>query len=287
VTLVRGRPAGFAAHVKLTSAEAEIIDSQLPRALDSHGGTYNFATADLVLGGVFDLVLNVDVNTNGDFNVLGGMAVQSTASFTHDVNVTGAGNLLINCATMVVDGPVLDLKNNELLIEATSGIVCQGITSFTGNNIFDSGATDFGNGAITPVNFNADCFVDFKVGSTLAIECVTTISGVTTLSGAGHIRKRYTSGVDAAGQTYNVTTSDYVTFSALSADRTCFIANASDGDEMTLSLANCSGTHVLTIQRADTSALAILTANTSGQPFTAHLINRSGIWQFLTVMYFH
>jgi hypothetical protein len=283
MTLIRSRPSGYGTHVKLTSVEAEIIDSQLPYCLDSRGGTYVLGTADLTLNGPQSIVFGADLFMSGsELHISGTNAALIVAScfttnftsgltqFIGDLTVSG-NNTIFDGGDILVNGPVMAFQNNQLLLEATSSLVVQSSAEF-------DAATDFGDGILaSTVDFNNNCSVSFSSGSSIVSSAPFANSGLIIMSGAGRIRKRVTVGTDTSS-TYSVATSDVVIVPNLSTARnyTLTSTGAGEGDCIRFTgFANAA--FACNLQNDSAVPLATIRNVVGGTPW-ADLVFTSGAW---------
>lgn len=213
--LIRARPSGYGFHSKLASGEAEIIDSQLPNALDAIGGGSYSATAPVVWDGFWTYTGSLTVNGNmliegGTLNILSPSTFADTATFLFGVSVqsnitiTGATHLLSVDATAATPtfGSGLHVTGGPTTLDGTATTVNTAtleVSAGTGTSFF--GGVTFGitTGVVdhfAPVSFQTSAPIDQK--------------SIITLNGPfGHIKWRRING-SASNTSYSIADADVI-----------------------------------------------------------------------------
>lgn len=263
MTLVRSKPSGYGVHDKLTSVEFELVDSQLPRAIDSQGGVYNLTTADLTFASpskIFHMQMPFLVEGSGALqveNCFTALPGSSLTEFTGDVRMDATlvfgTSIFFSAGAIGFDGPDLVFQNGTFISETTNVIWSKGTMSIDGNvNVSSSSDWAF----LGTIYFTQA--VDLKAGATN--------EGIIVNSGAGHIVERYFSMGDADA-TKGVADCDvvYIPAGTLTTTRNLNLVDATAGARMRIfSLDNAQQ---VTVKQSGGASLVLVKSNTGFYPW--------------------
>lgn len=197
---------------------------------------------------------------------------------------TGGATISLGVGSLTLaSGTTLTLNGNvavgAVAITVDAGAAIAGTVHFSQNVILNVSSALIGNGS---ANWSSGGTSVFSLGHTLTIATLAaSLTGVLSLSGGGHIRKRFTTGTDG-NATYGVNATDVLTFTGISfsADHTNTITStgAGEGSEIIVALGASSGGHLITFIRDDTTTICSLHGTAASGITSARLAFRGGAW---------
>lgn len=270
MTLVRSKPSGFGVHDKLTSVEQELIDSQLPYALDGNaGGTYAPSSVITIAGSGADFTTTLTVS--GTLEVTGTTNLDGPTTSTVSITIDGGSSALLE----LTSGATLQGDAGSILAWAgtstfTGTVAMNGIATFNATPVFASGLTVSSGTA--------------NLNTTTQIGGFFNCSAVMVLQGGARVRERRVSGMNA-DTSYAVADATVVDVPTLSANRTYAISStgAVDGDTITFTMASdatSANGFGITLQRvSDATSIGPGIVKTVGAPVWMRIIFDSTKWQ--------
>lgn len=212
MTLVRAKPSGFGFHDKLTSAQIETIDSQIPDAVDGAGGGTYAPSSAITIGGS-GLIMSGGFTSLGVAQFLG-----SSLTITAPTFIAGATEfattVLFDTTTTLAAAATFEVANTATL-HFTSGGLLRGTMNWATLVINGSaqvdGGLEFASGAILQVDSGATQ----TVSGTLVVSGTQTMSGTMALTGkivlssSGGLVYRETTGA-TTNTTYHINDGDVI-----------------------------------------------------------------------------
>lgn len=284
--LVRARPSGYGFHTKLTAVEEEIIDSQLPSALDAIGGGSYTATAPIIWNGFWtfagasnDIIFETFVHLNNSVVVSGQLELDGLTFINDDVTVNGAAIGLLGGG----------LTGNGTAIFAWAGpFSVSHATSFTGLATFTGGAAFFTGGTVTlGVNTNSGAAFRVLTGGSFSFDAGSTAALGTYLaigSADAGILCRYLN-MPNADTTVASGVYDFVNITDQSATHFLKLMNGTTiGQRITVSMtqgASGSGANGVQVQTQGGVTLVTMKYKTTGSPWRTDWVWTGAAWGLL------
>ncbi len=310
MTLVRSKPSGFGIHDKLTSVQMELVDSQLPFAVDGHaGGTYDPTARIIIVDGtvatpfeVQGTLLTENFVASGVYEMQGGGAM--TGAHTYYV-ATGA--------TLDVQSGAFFLCHGAATFLAASGNSFQGDTTFTGSktyvvasgstwNFASGSSTNFSNtptflngasfntagvvGFAVPVQLSGGVIGTAEFAAGVTFDSTTTHTGAATFAstltygGTGHEVKRFVTVSGTVDHNYVIADGDRFLITGLTASRNVTFQNtgAQAGISLKVMASGTSGFNVVVKRHDGTTLTTLQDDGASGHVYGAELWHDGSNW---------
>lgn len=279
---VRSNPLNYGFLEKLTSAEMNLVDSQLPNALD------------IVNGGAYTLLVDCTVNGTALFTFACPLNVDGVANFNNGVsffaNTQLFGTTEIGGATSVFSG-ITWTAGSFLSGDAAADFAWAGTANFTGPTNVTALLTLTGGLVVSAGGIVFDTPIDLSstmtalAGSTFgfAAGSIANFETPIALGVGGYVQHRKKTGSTTDNIHYSIAVDgDRIIWPSLSADITAFIDNATEGAEMIVGLlpTGSYAHHRILLKRADTTVIDFLepVGNGAGTALSYHLLFTGGAW---------
>ena len=316
--LSRANALNWGFNEKLTSAQINAIDSQLPYAIDGNAGGLYAPSSVISIGGsgiqitgpaefqgnvVIDnlgstnsLSVGGNIGVGGVFNSTGsanfsGTATQfaegwesatgKTCTVLGDMGVgTDNGNELTVWAHAYLNGDATFIAGKTVTFNEAFAVAIGKVSDWGGGYTQVSSTGIYVSGTGTAQIDGTSSFGD---AMTIASTAPVSLASAITPTGDGHIKKRIFIGSDAnitVGVAGVANVGDDVVVPAFSASRTWTLTStgAAEGDEVEFTARALTGAFTLTIQNDSAVPLVVLQNSTSGDRSSARFIFTSGAW---------
>lgn len=279
MTLAKLKASPFGVNDELTSVEINILNDEIQNALDAvNGGTY-VAVNPVTVGGIWGFTGDVLITGTFKSNTI----VEIGAGATLRVDGTANADFKSGADCLLENGSTLTGNTGSAIFWSGASTWSIGLATFNCNVLFQApGTPHLTNGAL----FDTGGTVTLATGVTLTLASGATVNvnAPLIIGTGGYIRHKKKTGQDTAAVTYDIAVDgDVILWSSLTADRTCTIADATDGATMHLALepTGTFGGFKVTVKRADTTTIDFLKPAGSGAGTLSAfwIIYTSGAWK--------
>lgn len=257
MTLVRSKPSGYGFHDKLTNIQMELVDSQLPYALDGHaGGTY--APTDPITVGGDGMVLTGTLSCSGN--------IVDLNNCTFNIGGVTVCNVTVGSSIVMGTGTQLSIASGSLFSMAAGSTCTIAATTTVSGALTCSGATTVSGLLTTTGGVNINCAAYLMAGKTMTIDATANIAqgGTITNTAKGHRIDRFYS-MTNVDQTIGVSSgtvatdgADLVYIPATTGHRDITITSTGAVVGCRMVFMTAEGTNTTTLRQDDNTVIVIL-----------------------------